>query len=79
MCHGCGPKKDKRQKDRKKENMYTHIANYLECKWTVLQPKDRDWLNEYNNNTCIYVVYKRLTSDLGHIQSESEGMEEDIP
>ena len=30
-----------------------------------LQPKDIDWLNGYKNKICIYVVYKRPTSDLG--------------
>ena len=30
----------------------------------MLQAKDTDWLNGYKNNTCIYVVYKRTTSDL---------------
>ena len=27
--------------------------------------KDIDWLNGYKNETCIYAVYKRPTSDLG--------------
>ena len=45
----------------------------------MLQPKDIDWLNGYKNKTRTYAVYKRLTSDLGHIQTESEGMEKDIP
>ena len=27
--------------------------------------KDIDWLNGYTNNTSIYAVYKRPTSDLG--------------
>ena len=44
----------------------------------MLQPKDIDWLNGYKNKTCIYAVYKRTTSDLG-TQTESEGMEKDIP
>ena len=26
------------------------------------QPKDKDWLNEYKNETPIYAVYKRPTS-----------------
>ena len=43
------------------------------------QPKDKDWLNRYNNKTPIYVVYKRPTSNKGHIQIESEGLEKDIP
>ena len=29
----------------------------------ILQPKDIHWLNAYKNKTCIYVVYKRPTSD----------------
>ena len=31
----------------------------------MAQPKDTDWLNGYRNNTHIYAVYKRPTSDLG--------------
>ena len=31
----------------------------------MLQPKDKDWLNEYKNKTTIYAVYKRPTSNLG--------------
>ena len=27
----------------------------------MLQPKDTDWLNGYENKTYIYVVYKRTT------------------
>ena len=30
----------------------------------ILQPKDTDWLNGYKTKTSIYVVYKRLISDL---------------
>ena len=41
--------------------------------------KNRNWLNGYKNKTCMYALYKRLTSDLGHIQTESEGVEKDIP
>ena len=43
------------------------------------QPKDKDWLNEDKNKTPIYVVYKRPTRNKGHIQTESEGLEKDIP
>ena len=39
------------------------------------QPKDKDWLNGYKNKTLIYVAYKRPTSNKGHIQTESEGLE----
>ena len=40
----------------------------------MLQPKDTDWMNGYKNKTGIYAVNKRPTSDLGHIQTENEGM-----
>ena len=30
----------------------------------MLQPKDIDWLNGYENKTHIYAVYKKPTSDL---------------
>ena len=30
----------------------------------MLQPKDTDWLNIYQNKTHIYAVYKKPTSDL---------------
>ena len=30
----------------------------------MLQPKDTDWLNGYQNKTHIYAVYKKPTSDL---------------
>ena len=43
------------------------------------EPKDKDQLNGYKNKTPIYVVYKRPTSKKGHIQTESEGLEKDIP
>ena len=45
----------------------------------MLEPKEIDWLNGYKNKAYIYAVYKRPTSDLGHIQTQSEGMEKDIP
>ena len=44
----------------------------------MLPPKDTDWLNGYKNNTHIYAVYKRPTSDLWTYR-QSEGMEKDIP
>ena len=37
------------------------------------QPKDKDWLNGYKNETLIYVVFKSLISNQGNIQTESEG------
>ena len=41
--------------------------------------KAQQWLNGYKNKTPIYVVYKRPTSKQGHIQTESEGLEKEIP
>ena len=43
------------------------------------QPKDKDWLNGYKNKTPIYAVYKRPPQNKGRIQTESEGLEKDIP
>ena len=44
------------------------------------QPKDKEWLNGYKNKTPIYFVYKKNPpQNKGHIQTESEGMEKDIP
>ena len=45
----------------------------------MLQPKDTDWLKGHKNKTHTYAVYKRPTTDQGHIQTESEGVEKDIP
>ena len=45
----------------------------------MLQPEDIHWLIGYKNKTHIYAVYKGPTSDLLTIQTESEGMEKDIP
>ena len=42
------------------------------------QPKDKDWMNKYKNKTPIYAAYKRPTSNLGTLQTESEGLEKDI-
>ena len=42
----------------------------------MLQPKDTAWLNGYKNNTHIYAVYKKPTSDLN---IESERVEKYIP
>ena len=46
----------------------------------MLQPKDPDLLNGYKNKTHIYMVSTRdpLQTE-GDIQTESEGMEKDIP
>ena len=45
----------------------------------MLQPKDTDWLNGYNEKTHIYAVYQKPTSDQRHIQTESKRMEKYIP
>ena len=44
----------------------------------MLQPKDRltEWIQK---QTHIYAIYKRPTSDLEHIHTESEGTEKGIP
>ena len=42
-------------------------------------PQPKDWLNAYKNKIPIYVVYKRPPQKKGHIQTESEGLEKDIP
>ena len=44
----------------------------------MLQSKDIDWLNEYENGTDTYAVYKRPTSDQGHIQTANEGIAKGI-
>ena len=45
----------------------------------MLQPKDTNWLNGYKNETLIYAVYKKPTSDSRYIQTESERTEKYIP
>ena len=36
----------------------------LDVNRLMLQPKDTGWLNGYRNNTHVYAVYKKTTSDL---------------
>ena len=44
------------------------------------QPKDKDWLNGYQNKTPIYILSTRdPPQNKGHTQTESEGLEKDIP
>ena len=43
------------------------------------QPKDKDWLNGYKNTTPIYLSTRDPPQNRGHIQTESEGLEKDIP
>ena len=45
----------------------------------MLQPKDTYWQNGYKNKTHIYDVCKKPTSDLKHIQTQSQRMEKYIP
>ena len=47
----------------------------------MLQPKDIDLLNGYKNKTHTYSVSKRyrILWTSGHIQTESDGIEQDIP
>ena len=40
---------------------------------------DKQQLNGHKNKTTIYVVYKIPPQNKGHIQTESEGLEKDIP
>ena len=44
----------------------------------MLQPKDTDWLNGYENMPYIYAAHKRPTSDLGTYTIESKRMEKGI-
>ena len=49
----------------KKMAIGTHISIItLNVNGLILQSNDTDWLNGYKNNTHIYAVYKRPTSDL---------------
>ena len=43
------------------------------------QPKDKDWLNGYKNKTPIYMSTRDPLQSMGHIQTESEGLEKNIP
>ena len=43
------------------------------------QPKDKDWLNGYKNKTPYMLSTRDPPQNRGHIQTESEGLEKDIP
>jgi len=43
------------------------------------QPKDKDWLNGYKNKTLYMLSMTDPPQNRGHIQTESEGLEKDIP
>ena len=58
--------------------MYIPIDNNFKRKWTKCSNQKTEWLNGYKNKIHIYVVCKRLTSDLKHRQTESETIVKDI-
>ena len=41
----------------------------------MLQPKDKDWPNEYKNKTLYKLSTRDLPKTQRHIQTESEGLE----
>ena len=43
------------------------------------QPKDKDWLHGYKNKTLYMLPTRDPPQNRGHIQTESEGLEKDIP
>ena len=43
------------------------------------QSKDKDWLNGYKNKTPYMLFTRDPPQNKGHIQTESEGLEKDIP
>ena len=45
----------------------------------MLQPKDMEWLNGYKKRPIYILSTRDSLQFLGHIQNESERMEEDIP
>ena len=59
-------------------NLYLSIIT-LNVNGLNAPTKDKDWLNGYKNKTPIYVAYRDPPQNKGHIQTESEGLEKDIP
>ena len=43
------------------------------------QPKDKDWLNGYKLWSLYMLSTRDPPQNKGHIQTESEGLEKDIP
>ena len=43
------------------------------------QPKDKDWLNGYKNKPPYMFSTRDPPRNKGHIQTECEGLEKDIP
>ena len=43
------------------------------------QPNDKDWLNGYKNKTPNMLSTRDPSRNKGRIQTESEGLEKDIP
>ena len=57
-------------------NKYIPTNNYFKCKWTKRsnQKAQGGWMDKRARP-----IYKRLTSDLRYMQTESEGMEKHLP
>ena len=45
----------------------------------MLPPKDIDWLNGYKTRPIYMLSTRDPVQTQGHIQTESEGMEKDVP
>ena len=45
----------------------------------MLQPKNKDWLNVYKSRPLYMLSTRDPPQNKGHIQTESEGLEKDIP
>ena len=43
------------------------------------QPKDKDWLNGYKKRPLYMLSTRNPPQNKGYIQTESEGLEKDIP
>ena len=43
------------------------------------QSKDKDWLNGYKNRTLYILSTRDPPQNKGHIQTENEGLEKDLP
>ena len=72
-------KKKKSQDNEQNGNRYMLwivTLNLNRIKFPVKTYKLTEWIQK---KTLTFSFYKRLTSDLRHLQTESEGMENDIP
>ena len=60
-------------------NIYLSIIlNVNGLNISIKRHRVAEWINPPPNKTHIYAIYERLPSDL-NTQTESEGMEKDIP